>query len=108
MATIITADNYQEKVTNAGVPALLDFGAEWCPHCKRIEPTVEKIAEEYAGKLVVGSIDTDNDPSLAAQFGIEYLPTFVILDAEGNVKNKVIAPANKAAIEAFIAENVTL
>lgn len=107
-ATIITVDNYQDEVVNAGKPAILDFWATWCPHCKRIAPSYDKIATEYEGKLVVGKVDTDEDPAIAQKYEIEYLPTFVLLDAEGNVLDKVIAPANKAALDEFIQKNLSL
>lgn len=107
-ALAITVDNFQDEVVNAGKPAILDFWATWCPHCKRIAPSYDKIAEDYEGKLVVGKVDTDEDPAIAQKYEIEYLPTFVLLDAEGNVLDKVISPANKAALDEFIQKNLSL
>ena len=57
---------------------------------------------------MVGKVDTDEDPAIAQKYEIEYLPTFVLLDAEGNVLDKVISPANKAAIDEFIQKNLSL
>ncbi|MBQ1544830.1 MAG: thioredoxin [Clostridia bacterium] len=109
MATkILSADNWQEEIVNAGKPALVDFWATWCPHCKRLAPTVEKVADEYDGKLVVGKVDTDENPGLAQQYKVEYLPTFLLLAADGTVLDTIISPANKAAIDEFIAKNVQL
>jgi len=107
-AKILTADNWQDEIVNSGKPALVDFWATWCPHCKRIAPTVDKVAEAYDGKLVVGKVDTDEDPAIAQKYEIEYLPTFVLLAADGTVLDKVIAPANKGAIDEFIAKNIQL
>lgn len=100
-ATVINVDNYQELIGN-GTPAILDFWATWCLHCKRIAPSYDKVAAEYEGKLIVGKVDTDEDPAIAQKYDIEYLPTFVLVDGEGNVLDKVVAPANKAAIDEFI------
>ena len=100
-ATVINVDNYQELIGN-GTPAILDFWATWYPHCKRIAPSYDKVAAEYEGKLIVGKVDTDEDPAIAQKYDIEYLPTFVLVDGEGNVLDKVVAPANKAAIDEFI------
>ena len=106
-ATIITADNFQE-VLSTGKPALLDFGAEWCPHCKRIGPSVDKLADEYAAKLSVGKIDTDEDPAIAMKYNVEYLPTFVLVNPDGSEIAKVVGAENKAALEQFILENIQL
>lgn len=100
-ATVINVDNYQELIGN-GTPAILDFWATWCPHCKRIAPSYDKVAADYEGKLIVGKVDTDEDPAIAQKYDIECLPTFVLIDGEGNVVDKVVAPANKAAIDEFI------
>ncbi|MBQ9067428.1 MAG: thioredoxin [Clostridia bacterium] len=107
-ALVITADNYQTEIVQAGKPAILDFWATWCPHCKRLAPSYDKIAEEYGDRMVVGKVDTDEDPAIAQKYDIEYLPTLVLLDAEGNVLDKVVAPKSKAAIEEFINNKITL
>lgn len=107
-ALAITVDNFQEEIVNSEKPAILDFWATWCPHCKRIAPSYDKVAAEYEGKLVVGKVDTDEDPAIAQKYEIEYLPTFVLIDAEGNVLDKVVAPANKAALDEFIQKNLSL
>lgn len=106
-ATVINVDNFQELVGN-GTPAIIDFWATWCPHCKRIAPVYDKVAAEYEGKLVVGKVDTDEDPAIAQKYDIEYLPTFVLVDGEGNVLDKVISPPNKAALDEFIQNNLSL
>lgn len=109
MATIdITAENYQNEIVNNDKPAILDFWATWCPHCKRIAPTYTKLADEYEGALTFGKIDADEEPGLTQQFGVEYLPTFVVLDKDGNALDKVIAPSGKAALQDFIHKNLGL
>ena len=106
--TVISADNFQTEVQNAGKPVILDFWATWCPHCKRIAPVYEQIAAEYGDRMVVGKVDSDEEPGLAQKYNIEYLPTFVLLDKDGNVVDSVVAPAGKAALEEFISKNVEL
>jgi len=105
-AKILTADNWQEEVVNAGKPVLVDFWATWCPHCKRIAPTVDKVADEYDGRVVVGKVDADEDPAICQKYNIEYLPTFVLLAADGTVLDTVVAPADKSKLEEFINKNV--
>ena len=76
-AAELTDANFAEA-TAKGV-ALVDFWAEWCPPCRMQGPVVEKIAEEYAGRAVVGKVDTDSNPNTAAKFGIQSIPTLVVL-----------------------------
>ena len=59
-------------------PALIDFGAEWCVYCKKIAPIIEEIASEHP-ELVVGSIDVDANPMLAARFRVHSLPTVLVM-----------------------------
>lgn len=65
---------------------LVDFFATWCGPCKMIAPLIEQVSEEYAGKAVVVKIDVDEEPELAAQYGIESIPT-VILFKDGQPIN---------------------
>lgn len=106
-AITITADNYQD-ILNTGKPAMLDFGAVWCPHCKRIGPSVDKLADEYADKLTVGKVDSDEDPAIAAKYEVEYLPTFVLINPDGSEIAKMVGASGKADLEKFIASNLSL
>lgn len=94
MATIqlITAD-FKTKVFNyeterewnyAGqLPAIIDFYADWCGPCKMVAPVLEQLSEEYAGKLLIYKVDTEKEMELAAVFGIQSIPTFLFIPAEG-------------------------
>lgn len=109
MAVItLNSDNWQDEIVNAGKPALVDFWATWCPHCKRIAPSVDKLAEQYDGKLIIGKVDSDEEPALSRKFSVEYLPTFVLLAADGTLLGQISAPASKAVLEKFITDNITL
>ena len=66
-----------------GVPAIVDFYADWCGPCKAVAPVLEELAAEYDGKLVIYKIDTDREAELSALFGIQSIPPFLFLPLEG-------------------------
>lgn len=74
----VTDANFQHEVLNAQDPILVDFGADWCPPCKMIDPLVDQIAAEYAGKLRVGKVDADANPDVVMQYQVMGLPTLLL------------------------------
>jgi thioredoxin 2 len=70
---------FHEVVRGARVPVLVDFWADWCGPCKMAAPEVERTAAEMTGKAVVLKVDTERHPQLAAQFGVQGIPNFVVL-----------------------------
>ena len=83
-------------------PALIDFGAEWCVYCKKIAPIIEEISNENPD-LVVGSIDVDMQPMLAARFRVHSLPT-VLLMKDGQVVKQFLGAQTKETYLKAIAE----
>ena len=94
--------NVQElrDLIESNKPVLVDFWATWCPHCRKINPAYEQIAEEYAGRLEVVKVDVDQDETLWEE--LELIPT-LRLYMEGKPVDSIVAPQSKAAIEAFLA-----
>ena len=82
-------------------PALVEFWAPWCGHCRELEGTFDQIAEEYADHLAIGKINIDDYPQLTRKYYIEYLPTLMLF-SEGSVVDFVISPGTKEAIAQFI------
>ena len=78
---LVTEDNYDREVANASTPVLLDFSASWCPPCQQMAPIVQRVAEDYGDRLVVGIVDTDraDTQKLAEAFRVSGIPMFVIL-----------------------------
>ena len=73
-----TDANFQQEVLNATTPVLVDFTAVWCPPCKALGPTIEKLAKEYAGKAKVGKMDADANREVLVKYNIQALPTVLI------------------------------
>ncbi len=73
-----TTDNFEKEVLQASTPVLVDFYADWCGPCKMMAPVVEKMAEEFEGRIKVGKCNVDENMQLAQQYRISNIPAFMI------------------------------
>ncbi len=89
-----TDSNFDDTVIKAGVPVLVDFWAEWCGPCKRLAPTVDALATDYAGKLTVGKLNVDDNPNTAFKFQIRGIPALLLFKG-GQVVESVVGLAHK-------------
>ena len=97
----LTTQNFEAEVLQSDLPVLVDFWASWCGPCRMLAPTVEALAEEYAGKAKVGKINVDDEPELANRFGIVSIPT-VLIFKEGKVVATSIGVKSKDALAALL------
>lgn len=70
--------NFEAEVLRADTPVLVDFWAEWCMPCKVLSPTIDDLADHFAGKARVGKVDIDSNNEIATRFGISAIPTVII------------------------------
>ena len=96
----ITNANFESEVVNSDKPVLLDFWAEWCGPCRMLAPTVEAIANER-DDIKVGKINVDNEDRLAVSFGIDSIPTLIIVK-NGEIAGKLVGYNSKTIVETFI------
>jgi thioredoxin 1 len=73
-----TVENFENEVLKSDKPVLVDFWAEWCPPCRALGPTIDKLADQYAGKVTIGKVDTDAHGDLAQRYGIANIPTILL------------------------------
>ena len=102
MSTVtIDSNNFQSDVLQAQEPVVVDFWAEWCGPCKMIAPALEEISTELAGKVKIAKVNIDENPELAAQFGVRSIPTLMLFK-NGELADTKVGAAPKTALSAWI------
>lgn len=97
----VTKSNFEE-VKKSEKTVLLDFYADWCGPCRMVSPLVDEIAKENP-QYLVGKVNVDSEPELAAQFGVESIPMLVVMK-NGEIVNKSVGARPKAQILAMLSE----
>jgi len=81
-----------------GKPMILDFWATWCGPCQMVGPLIEELAEEYAGKIIIGKVDVDANSELPSKYGIRNIPTILFLK-DGKLVDKLVGAQSKAKLQ---------
>lgn len=87
-----------DDVLNSNTVVVADFWAEWCGPCRMVGPSIEQLAEEYAGKAAIGKVDIEENDDLATQYAIRNIPT-VLFFKNGQLVDKMVGAAPKSAYE---------
>jgi thioredoxin 1 len=93
----LTDSNFDSTILNAEKPALVDFWAVWCGPCRVISPIVEELAGEYADRIVVGKLDVDANRETAVKYGIQAIPTLLLVK-NGEVADRIVGATDKASL----------
>jgi thioredoxin 1 len=102
---VLTDTNYMEEVSKYPL-MLIDFWAPWCGPCRTISPVIEELASKYRGKVVFGKLNIDENQTVAQYFGIQSIPTMIIL-RNAKVVDVIIGALPKAQIESRITQHLS-
>ena len=94
----LTKDNFTTEVLQSDQAVLLDFWAPWCGPCRMVSPIVDQVGAEVDGRAKVGKVNVDEQPELAAQFGVMSIPTLVVMKQGKAVATRVGVQSKQAIL----------
>src|SRR2546423_12387611 len=103
--TEVSDSNFDQDVLGAEQPVLVDFWAEWCAPCRMLAPTVDAVAEKYAGKARVVKVNVDFNPNVSQKYGIKGIPTLILFKG-GKEEERVVGATSKDAISRMLDKHV--
>jgi thioredoxin 1 len=99
-----TDAGWDTEVLQSDTPVLVDFWATWCGPCRAIAPSVDALADQYAGKVKVGKLDVDSNGATAMRYQVRGIPTLLMIKG-GQVVGQLVGGASKSAIQELIDKN---
>lgn len=101
----LTDASFQADVIDSETPVLVDYWAAWCGPCKMIAPILDQAAEQYKDQITIGKLNVDENPEMAAKYGVRGIPTLMIFK-EGKAVATKVGALSKPQLEAFIEESL--
>ncbi len=103
----VTDNSFEMDVLQSDQPVLVDFWAAWCAPCRMLSPTVDAVAEKYAGSAKVVKVNVDENPAISQRFGIKGIPTLILFKG-GKEEERVVGATSKDAISRMIDKHATV
>ncbi len=92
----LTTANWESEVVKSETPVLVDFWAPWCGPCRALGPTIDRIADQFAGKVKVGKLNTDDNQDVAIKYGINTIPQVLLFKGGEQPLDKVVGVQGEA------------
>ncbi len=86
----LTTENWETEVAKSEQPVMVDFWAVWCGPCRMLTPTIDKLADQFAGKAKIGKLNTDDSPDIAARYGIASIPQVLFFKGSAEPKDRIV------------------
>ncbi len=94
---LATGQNFEKEVLQSEKPVLVDFWADWCAPCHQVAPTIAALAAEFEGRATVAKVNVDEEPELAARYGIRSIPSLLLFQ-RGEVADRLVGVQSKALL----------
>jgi thioredoxin 1 len=101
----LTDTNFEQSVIKASQIVLVDFWAEWCGPCRRLAPTIEELATDYDGRMVIGKLNVDENPVTQSRFSIMGIPTVLIFKG-GEIVEQIVGLTDKSSLKKLIDKHI--
>ena len=98
----LTAANWDKEVVQSEKPVLVDFWAVWCGPCRALAPTIDRLADQFAGKVKVGKLNTDDSPDIAVRYGISSIPQVMIFKGSDQPLERTVGVQPEATLVKMI------
>jgi thioredoxin 1 len=99
----VTDSAFEKTVLQSSLPVIVDFWAPWCGPCRMVAPTLDKIAQEQAGKLVVAKVNTDENTEWAIRYGVQGIPTMLFV-ANGQIVHRQVGALSEPALKQLVSQ----
>ncbi len=104
-ATAVKTADFEKEVLQSEVPVLVDFWAPWCPPCRAIAPTLDVVAAEFDGKAKIVKVDVDDEPEVAARYGVSSIPALLLFKG-GQQVGQLVGAHPKSTITTLITNSL--
>ncbi len=97
----VTDDAFEMTVLKSPLPVIVDFWAPWCTPCKMVAPTLEKLAKELAGKVIIAKVNTDENPEWAGRYGVQGIPTMLFI-VNGKIAHRQVGALPEGILRSVV------